>query len=585
MKREIVLREGIMTDGLVEEMQNYYRPLPKGLDYVKFRQERWREKESIVVYSAEQNGETIGWVVYDPGKSTVEELLVKPDLVQPETAWQLLDELVKQESLVAAETWQEDKAKQSAMIEYGFRPVRHFLQEGFSITKMELSTQAYFRRLKEYKPVKEYSTRERVALEKVPGSQEPGEIKAALVGLLDKLGGIERFVKPGQTVVLKPNIVSEHGLKDGIPKGGIVTDIRLVKALVELLLPLAGKVIIAEGASINRSATTKLFEHYGYPEIVKTAPDKISLVDLNADETVEKPVPGGKRMLARKIPVTLEEADVIISLPVMKIHFAAGVSLAVKNLQGTMPPLEKYMTHFFGLWQNLVNIHHLVKPNLIIIDGLYGQEDFGPISGTPKKMDLLIAGTNPIAVDSIATRVMGLDPLSSPPVLLGYLQGLGPVELDLIDIIGPPLDEVTSKFREPELDISGGESFHVHDGDACRGCRAYLHFVLSKLRRPDPKDPSRLLIDRPFDRKVNLFLGPDTRANINPEEANIFMGMCQQHRADVGIHLPGCPPHTEVIIDGVYRMFPDVEKAKYADKSEEAVLGEMLQQILASLEV
>ncbi len=584
MAREIVLRENELDENFVAELYKYYRDLPGGPEYARFRLETWKQKGDTTVYSVEEDGVSVGWVVYHPATSTVEEIITRKEAAVSDVVPKILDEIIRRESLIAAELWDEDKGKKDLMITYGFRPVRRFSQEGFVHTRMDLSTQAYFRRLQQYKPIREYPNTEKVAVEKVAETQEFEEIRSALAKLLDKLGGVERFVKPGQTVILKPNIVSEHGLKDGVPKGGIVTDIRVVKALVELLLPVAGKVIIAEGASINRSATTKLFEHYGYPELVQMAPEKISLVDLNSDKTVEKPVPGGKRMLARKVPVTLEEADVIISLPVMKIHFAAGVSLAIKNWQGTMPPLEKYMTHFFGLWQNLVNIHYLVKPDLIIVDGLYGQEDFGPISGTPKKMDVLIAGTNPVAVDAVAMRVMGLDPFSSPPVLLGYLQGLGPVEPEKIEVIGPALSEITSKFREPELDISGGKSFLVHDGNACRGCVAYLHFVLSKLRRPDPRDSSRLLIDRPFDKKVNLFLGPDTPVKINPKETNIFMGLCQQHHADMGIHIPGCPPHTETIIDGIYRMFPDAEKAKYADKSEEAVLGEMLQQILASLE-
>ena len=584
MVREIVLREDRVGEEFVAGLKRYYQALPSGLEYARFRLESWKQDANTAVFSVEQDGASLGWVVYRPQTSTVEEILLKPENTVSDLLPQVLDEIIRRESLIAAELWEEDTAKKRLMVEYGFRSARRFSREGFILTKMELATQAYFSHLKEYRPFREYQSREQVAIEKVPEAQEYEEIKTALAKLVDRLGGFARFVKPGQTVVLKPNIVSEHGLKDGIPKGGIVTDIRVVRALVELLLPLAGKVVIAEGASINRSATTKLFDHYGYPELVKLAPEKVSLVDLNSDMTVEKPVPGGKRMQTRKVPVTLEEADVIISLPVMKIHFAAGVSLAIKNWQGIMPPLEKYMTHFFGLWQNLVNIHYLVKPDLIIIDGLYGQEDFGPISGTPKKMDVLIAGTNPVAVDAIAMRVMGLEPFSSPPVLLGYLQGLGPVELEKIEVTGTPWQEIASKFREPELDISGGKSFLVHDGNACRGCVAYLHFVLSKLRRPDPREQSRLLIDRPFDRKVNLFVGPDTGADINPEETNIFMGLCQQHHADMGIHIPGCPPHTETIIDGIYRMFPDVEKAKYADKSEEAVLGEMLQQVLASLD-
>jgi hypothetical protein len=324
-----------------------------------------------------------------------------------------------------------------------------------------------------------------------------------------------------------------------------------------------------------------MFAHYGYDRLVDLDPEKVSLVDLNTDEQIEKIVPGGKRMLTRKIPVTLEKADVIISLPVLKIHFAAIVSLSIKNLQGAVPPLEKYMSHFFGLWQNLINIHHLVKPKLIIVDGLTGQEDFGPVSGTPKKMNLLIGGTNSVAVDAVAMRIMGLDPATSPPVLLAYLQGLGQMEANRIKIIGPSPDEVASPFKQPEINVKSGRDISIHDGNACPGCRGYLHFVLNKLRRPDPQDASRLLMDRPFDKKVHIYFGPETEGQIDSGATNIFMGICQQHHAEMGAHLLGCPPHAEVIINGLFSLFPDIERPKYADKSEEEKLGEMLQEVLA----
>jgi hypothetical protein len=268
-------------------------------------------------------------------------------------------------------------------------------------------------------------------------------------------------------------------------------------------------------------------------------------------------------------------------VPVLKIHFAAIASLAIKHLQGAVPPLEKYMTHFFGLWQNLVNIHHLVKPSLTIIDGIIGQEDFGPVSGTPKTMNILIGGTNPVAVDAVAMRIMGLDPASSPPVFLAYLQGFGPIEQNKIKVLGPSLEEVASPFKQPFIDLAGGKDITIHGDSACPGCRGYLHFVLAKLRRPDPADTSRSLMDRPFEKRVNIFLGPSPDRTVDPQETNIFMGICQQHKADEGLFLPGCPPHAEVIVNGIFSLYPDIEKPKYADESEEKKLGQMLQQILS----
>jgi uncharacterized protein (DUF362 family) len=447
---------------------------------------------------------------------------------------------------------------------------------------MDLSTAVYFERVRGLPPARPYRKKERVAIEQVPETRTQDEITGALARLFDHLGGLGRFVKPGQTVVLKPNVVSDHGLKDGHYTGGIVTDRRVLEGLIRLLLPVAGKVVVAEGSSINRSATAKMFAHYGFGKLTEIDPKKVSLLDLNSDAMVEKRVPSGKRMAARKVPVTIDRADVIISVPVLKIHFAAGVSLAIKNLQGAMPPLEKYMTHFFGLWQNLVNIHRLVRPALTIIDGLTGLEDFGPVSGTPKTMNVLIGGANPVAVDAVAARVMGLDPAVSPPVLLAHLQGLGPIEEDRIAVVGTPVSEVASPFKQPTIDVTGGKDFAVHNGGACPGCRGYLHFVLSKLRKPDPADPSRLLMDRPFRPKVNVFLGPHTDGEIDPKETNVFMGICQQHHAGSGNHLPGCPPHAEVIMNGIFQYFPDEERPKNADETEETKLEKMLREALST---
>jgi hypothetical protein len=79
---------------------------------------------------------------------------------------------------------------------------------------------------------------------------------------------------------------------------------------------------------------------------------------------------------------------------------------------------------------------------------------------------------------------------------------------------------------------------------------------------------------------VNVFLGPDGGETPDPKETNIFMGVCQQHHAEMGKHLPGCPPHAEVIIKGLFGLFPDVERARYANESSEDKLEKMLMEVL-----
>lgn len=577
---EITLEKGRLSPGFLKRLHDYYRPFVDS-PHVDNRWMRWRDDPRIVRYVGKKAGETAAWVIYDPRTSMVEEIMTRTDGENEDVLVHVMDALIARESLVGAEILETDKKNYRWMVDYGFRPTRTYAVNGLPFVRMELSTAVYFERCRQARPVKPLSE-ELVAIERVPATQTRDDIAEALTSLVERLGGLARFVKPGETAVIKPNIVSDHGMKEGVYTGGIVTDIRLVEALIRLLLPVAGRIVVAEGSSINRSETQKMFALYGYDRLIEMDRCKIRLVDLNTDRLVEKRVPGGKRMTSRKVPLTMATADAIISLPVLKVHFAAIASLAMKNLQGAMPPLEKYMSHFFGLWQSLVNIHLLIKPGLTIVDGLTGLEDFGPVSGRPKRMNLLIGGTNPVAVDAVAMRVMGLDPASSPPVFLAYLQGLGPIEEELIRVAGAPIKEVARPFVQPEINLKGGHDLAIHASGACPGCSGYLHFVLNKLRKPDSRDPTRLLIDRPRDPKAHIFLGPSTDTHIDPMATNLFMGICQQHHAALGTHMPGCPPHAEVILNTIFSLFPDVERPKYADETEEAKLGRMLKELLGA---
>ena len=580
---ELKIKKGIPSE-LREVLERYYASVLKaqGKSYAEARWNEMVKSTSLVSHRIFVDGKTAGWVVISKSNSTIMELFLDEGQKGKGVESLVIDKIIEEHKLVAVELPKGDSEKYEFLEAFGFRPTREYLLYEIAMIRMDLSTAIYLEKLKKMKGVA-YQGKEVVGIEKVAGTQTDDEIRHGLENLIDKLGGLKKFVKKGQTVVLKPNLVSEHGLKDGVKKGGVATDVRVIKAMVELLNPIAGKIIIAEGSSINRSETMGIFNHYGFDKIKDLYPGKVSLVDLNSDECVEKVIPDGRRLEKRSIPKTLVDADVIVNMPVLKLHFAAGASLSVKNLQGSIPPLEKYKVHFFGLWQNLINTYKIVMPQLIIMDGLYGQEDFGPISGSQKKMDLLIGGTNPVAVDTVALKIMGLSVEDSPPVLMACHEGLGPINWDQIAVKGPSVDEVSSPFKRPRINLTNGKCFKIHDGDACSGCEGYLHFVLNKLRRPDPMHEGQLLIDRSFDKNVNVFIGPRSGDSINSDETNIFMGICQQHHADSGgSHLPGCPPHAEEIINGIFQFYKDVEKPKYADKTEEATLGELLKSILDS---
>jgi hypothetical protein len=295
MAVEITLTKAKLLADFEERFVSYYNALGVNKTYTDKKWRDWEGDPDIVVYHAVNDSGTIGWIVFNQNNSTIEEFLPAKGWDEKGMEALMLDALVIKESLVSAEILQEDSEKYQWLVDYGFRPTRHFRRHGFSFVGMELSTSVYLSKVRGRGPIKPYSDQEQVVVEKVPAAGSPGEIKTALMNVLDALGGVERYVGKGQAVVIKPNVVADHGLRDGVYHGGVVTDIRLLKALLEVLLPVAGSITIAEGSSINRAETMQLFKHYGYDKLVDLEPEKVRLVDLHKDDLIEKRVPRGKR--------------------------------------------------------------------------------------------------------------------------------------------------------------------------------------------------------------------------------------------------------------------------------------------------
>jgi uncharacterized protein (DUF362 family) len=158
-------------------------------------------------------------------------------------------------------------------------------------------------------------------------------------------------------------------------------------------------------------------------------------------------------------PLTLRRADLIVSLPKMKTHHWAGVTLAMKNFFGVMPGVyygwPKNVLHHVGIPQSILDICAAVRPHLAIVDGIIGMEGDGPIMGTPKAAGVLVMGTNLPAVDATCARIMGLDPWR-----IAYLAGssgrLGPIAEPHIAQRGERLGSMIQPFQlldDPSMDV------------------------------------------------------------------------------------------------------------------------------------
>ncbi len=145
------------------------------------------------------------------------------------------------------------------------------------------------------------------------------------------------------------------------------------------------------------------------------------------------------------LPATIFTADVVISMPKIKTHHWAGVTLSLKNLFGVVPGSiygwPKNVLHWAGLEESILDVAAAVRPQLAIVDGIVGMQGDGPIKGSAVDVGVILAGTDPVAVDSTAARLMGID-----PERVGYLENagrfLGQLTPELIDQIGEdPEDE------------------------------------------------------------------------------------------------------------------------------------------------
>jgi len=248
----------------------------------------------------------------------------------------------------------------------------------------------------------------------------------------------------GKRILFKVNIVEPHTGLDHI-----VTNPAVVMAAMEAFSALgAGEIIVAEGAGHCRD-TYRILEESGFDRIVGNS--KITFVDLNYDAWRITPNAGNAtHFKSFYLPATLKQVDWIVSMPKLKTHHWAGVTLSMKNLFGVLPGSfygwPKNVLHVAGIIESILDINATVKPHFAIVDGIVGMEGDGPIMGSAKAAGIIVMGRNLPAVDATCARCMGIDPRKIK-YLASADQGLGPIRESLIRQRGEPWKAVRSDFK------------------------------------------------------------------------------------------------------------------------------------------
>jgi uncharacterized protein (DUF362 family) len=296
-------------------------------------------------------------------------------------------------------------------------------------------------------------------------------IASAVREAIDLLGGMSKVTSGQDRILLKPNLVA--------PDRNYTTNPDVVLAVAKLMLDAGKHVMIGEGSAAADSfnvidgeqfITKKedilnrmqqyVFDNLGYTKIANTL--NIPLINLHTGEIIELPLKDGLVGRSIKIHKKLTEVDLVCSIPIMKTHVLATVTLAMKNLIGLYPGKEYFAMRSRlhdmalekgskGVAYEIIDINRSVKTGLSIIDATVAMEGNGPTAGSLVDMGLIIAGTSPLATDMVGASIMGFEIDEIPTFKLAHDFKMEPAKMSDIEIRGLSINEVKRPFIKPDI--------------------------------------------------------------------------------------------------------------------------------------
>ena len=247
-----------------------------------------------------------------------------------------------------------------------------------------------------------------VGVERV-GEYDRSLVKAGLIRLLEPLGGMERYVKPGERVLIKPNMLSAKP-----PEAAVTTHPEVLRAVIELVQQAGGVALV--GDSPGFGSARRVAERSGMLQVIKETSARF----VPFSETAQ--VAGSGTFRQFELARHYLEADRLINLPKLKTHEMMTMTCCVKNLFGAVVGTQKAAWHLKAgadkelFAEMLLEVYRLREPDLNIVDAIVAMEGNGPGSGDPCRVGLLLAGENAVAVDVIAAEI------ASVPKKLLYLE-------------------------------------------------------------------------------------------------------------------------------------------------------------------
>ena len=262
---------------------------------------------------------------------------------------------------------------------------------------------------------------------------------------IENAGGMRDLIKEGDVVLIKPNICTVN--KDA--GGPQVTDYRVVQKVIDMALEYgAARVIVAEGSFYGN-----VFEYEKNRYVSLKGAELFNFNDCEKKDCYELKPENSQVGKAIFVPKIYMDADVVINVAKLKTHFLTTASLSIKNCIG-IPSAKIYgnggwknRVHDMGLRNAIMDLNMIRKPDLAIIDGIVGGEGEGPEYNTPVKSEIIFAGRDLVALDTVGAYFMGLKIQYLMEINGAADLGLGINDLQKINVVGADLESIKMKFK------------------------------------------------------------------------------------------------------------------------------------------
>jgi uncharacterized protein (DUF362 family)/NAD-dependent dihydropyrimidine dehydrogenase PreA subunit len=279
-------------------------------------------------------------------------------------------------------------------------------------------------------------------------SYDPQAVEAAFVQSLQSLSDAQLLVRPGQRVLLKPNLLQAQR-----PERGITTHPAVVAAVARWVRDAGATAIIADspGGLYNQHLLRQLYDVTGMATV---AQDTGALLNYDLS-TLQVSCPGARAAQTLDALRVAVDADAIINIPKLKTHGLMQLTGAVKNLFGTVPGVIKgaYHARFPSVERfaaMLIDIVGYYRPVLTVMDAVVAMEGDGPSGGDLRDVGVLLTSADAVAVDMVAASMVGMAPLGVPTIAAAVRRGLGTGRVGDIRLLGAALDEVrVAGFKQP----------------------------------------------------------------------------------------------------------------------------------------